>query len=149
MVVATEILCVIPTPTRWVEFVGSPQRRNAVSLSNQGVHHASVCITNGCGTANCMADLGPNCPASLKGPFDCTGFPVGCRSACQAVLAPNPNSSPNCCTCSRNTSATTIFTSIQSRCPNSYVYAYDGSGGTALWTCPSSSTAGYTITSCP
>ena len=34
-------------------------------------------------------------------------------------------------------------------CPDSYVYAYDESSGTALWTCPAASNADYTITFCP
>ncbi|KAF4607905.1 hypothetical protein EYR40_000241 [Pleurotus pulmonarius] len=52
-------------------------------------------ITNnvGCPVADCAVDLGPNCPAPLKGPFDASGFPVGCRSACQANLDGNPEDS--------------------------------------------------------
>ena len=98
----------------------------------------------GCNVASCPVDLGPNCtclffclkvifesdhtcligPAALKGPYDSSGFPVGCRSACQAGLAPDPGkqwlfsaettwhshlntaNSPNCCTGSHNTAAT-------------------------------------------
>ena len=63
----------------------------------------------GCPVADCPVDLGPNClsiyhfrrmrsylltfmtgPAPLKGPFDSTGFPVGCKSACNANLDGNP-----------------------------------------------------------
>ena len=29
-------------------------------------------------------------PTPLKGPFDSTGFPVGCKSACVANLDGNP-----------------------------------------------------------
>jgi hypothetical protein len=29
-------------------------------------------------------------PAALKGPFDSSGFPVGCKSACQANLDGDP-----------------------------------------------------------
>ncbi|GJJ13035.1 hypothetical protein Clacol_007284 [Clathrus columnatus] len=76
----------------------------------------------GCPVADCPVDLGPNCPAPLKGPFDSTGFPVGCRSACQANLDGDPckrekvlanrltghplANSANCCTGSHNTPAT-------------------------------------------
>ncbi|KAF8909631.1 thaumatin family-domain-containing protein [Gymnopilus junonius] len=41
----------------------------------------------GCPIPKCAVDLGPNCPAPLKGPFDSTGFPVGCKSACIANLS--------------------------------------------------------------
>ncbi|ETW77451.1 thaumatin PR protein [Heterobasidion irregulare TC 32-1] len=71
--------------------------------------------TAGCHIADCPVDLGPNCPAPLKGPFDSSGFPVGCKSACEAGLAPDPNNSPNCCTGSHNTQAT---------CPSSGVQYY-------------------------
>ncbi|KAI0057015.1 Osmotin thaumatin-like protein [Artomyces pyxidatus] len=114
-------------------------------------------ITNtaGCGVADCPVDLGPNCPAALQGPYDSTGFPVGCKSACDAGLAPDPNNSQNCCTGSHNTAATCppsgveYYSYFKSSCPNSYVYAYDESSGTALWTCPSGSRADYTVTFCP
>jgi hypothetical protein len=70
----------------------------------------------GCGVPKCNVDLGPNCqsffhdfslkltteclegPAQLAGPFDSTGFTVGCKSACSARLALDPNNYPNCCT---------------------------------------------------
>ena len=57
----------------------------------------------GCGIPSCPVDLGPDCmstqhvdvvhgltgytgPAPLKGPYDSSGFPVGCKSACYANL---------------------------------------------------------------
>ena len=43
----------------------------------------------GCAVPECAVDLGPNCPAPLKGPYDSTGFPVGCKSACEANLDGN------------------------------------------------------------
>ena len=59
-----------------------------------------------CGIPSCLVDLGPNCsfsfissdrniqissgPAPLKGPFDSIGFPVGCKSACEANFDGNP-----------------------------------------------------------
>ncbi|KAF8639201.1 hypothetical protein AX17_001687, partial [Amanita inopinata Kibby_2008] len=46
--------------------------------------------TVGCGIPSCPVDLGPNCPSPLKGPFDSSGFPVGCKSACYANLDGNP-----------------------------------------------------------
>jgi hypothetical protein len=69
----------------------------------------SITNTVGCSTADCPVDLGPNCqptlstvpvrilsiihflgPAPLIGPFDSTGFPVGCKSACEADLDGDP-----------------------------------------------------------
>lgn len=43
-----------------------------------------------CSVASCPVDLGPTCPAPLVGPLDSTGFPVGCKSACNANLDGNP-----------------------------------------------------------
>ncbi|KAG8942665.1 hypothetical protein FRC04_003566 [Tulasnella sp. 424] len=112
-------------------------------------------ITNsaGCHVADCPVDLGPNCPSALKGPFDSTGFPVGCKSDC--LVDSNPTNSPSCCSGSHNTPATCPnsgvphYSYFKSNCPNSYVYAYDESSGTALWTCSASSKPNYTITFCP
>ncbi|KAI9461241.1 Osmotin thaumatin-like protein [Lactarius psammicola] len=109
----------------------------------------------GCGVPLCGVDLGPNCPAPLQGPRDSTGSPVGCKSACAAGLASDPNNSPDCCTGSYNTAATCPSSGVQyysyfkSNCPNTYVYAYDESSGTSLFSCPSSNRADYTITFCP
>jgi hypothetical protein len=74
-----------------------------------------VRITNdqGCRVADCPVDLGPNCPSALKGPFDGSGFPVGCKSAC--LIDPNPTNSAACCSGSHNTPAT---------CPTSGVPYY-------------------------
>ena len=61
---------------------------------------ARISNNKGCPVADCPVDLGPNCeyfmilrivcilttftqgPAALKGPYDSSGFPVGCKSAC-------------------------------------------------------------------
>ncbi|KAI0314492.1 thaumatin-like protein [Amylostereum chailletii] len=115
-------------------------------------------VTNnvGCGVPDCPVDLGPSCPSQLQGPFDSTGFPVGCRSACQAGLDPDPANSPSCCTGTFSTgpaacppSGVQFYSFFKSNCPNSYVYAFDEASGTALWTCDSSLNADYTITFCP
>ncbi|KXN93150.1 Thaumatin-like protein 1a, partial [Leucoagaricus sp. SymC.cos] len=109
----------------------------------------------GCPVAECATDLGPDCPAPLKGPFDSTGFPVGCKSACVANLDGNQADSANCCSGSHSTPATCLASGVayydyfKSRCPRSYVYAYDESSGTALFNCPANSKADYTLTFCP
>ena len=59
-----------------------------------------------------MTDFWPG-PGGLKGPFDCSGSPVGCKSDCE--VDPNPTNSPSCCSGSFNTSTT---------CPNSEVPHY-------------------------
>ena len=43
------------------------------------------------------------------------------------------------------------YSYFKDRCPDSYVYAYDESSGTALFTCPIANGVGpdYTITFCP
>lgn len=73
-------------------------------------YNLPVQVTNnvGCGVPSCPVDLGPNCeqphsnvvsflttllrsgPAPLQGPYDSTGFPVGCKSACEANLDGDP-----------------------------------------------------------
>ncbi|KAH8996577.1 hypothetical protein EDB83DRAFT_2238613, partial [Lactarius deliciosus] len=56
---------------------------------------------------------------------------------------------------SYNTAATCPSSGVQyfsylgSNRPNSYVYAYDESSGTALFSCPSSNQADYTVAFCP
>ncbi|KAI0787891.1 thaumatin-like protein [Fomes fomentarius] len=108
----------------------------------------------GCPVADCPVDLGPNCPAELKGPFDSDGFPVGCKSACTAGLG-DPTNNSNCCTGTHDTAATCPPSGVQyydyfkQNCPNSYAYAYDESSGTALFTCDANLKADYTITFCP
>jgi len=116
----------------------------------------AITNTGGCNIASCPVDLGPNCPDALKGPFDSSGFAVGCKSACDAQFSgDDPNNSPNCCTGSHNTAGTCPPSGVQyydyfkSNCPLSYVYAYDESSGTALWTCASSANSDYTVTFCP
>ncbi len=38
---------------------------------------------------------------------------------------------------------------VENNCPNSYVYAYDETSGTALWTCDSTLKSDYRLTFCP
>ncbi|KAA1473931.1 thaumatin-like protein [Dentipellis sp. KUC8613] len=107
--------------------------------------------TTGCPVGECAVDLNPGCPAQIAGPRDSSGAVVGCRSACQAGLAPDPGNSPNCCTGSHNTPATCppsgveYYSYFKDSCPKAYAYAYDDA--TALETCPNQ--ADYTITFCP
>ncbi|RXW23227.1 hypothetical protein EST38_g2625 [Candolleomyces aberdarensis] len=120
-------------------------------------YNLPVRISNnvGCPVAECATDLGPNCPQALKGPFDASGFPVGCKSACFANLDGNPGNSRNCCTGQFSTPATcpasgvAFYDYFKSRCPRSYVYAYDEGSGTALFRCEANKRADYTITFCP
>ncbi|KAF8266070.1 thaumatin-like protein [Lactarius quietus] len=107
----------------------------------------------GCGVAQCSHDLAHNCPAPLKGPYNSKGFPIGCNSACQAGIAPDPNNDPNCCTGIYNTSATCTPTGVEfysyfkSNCPDTAVYAFDTKNSS--FTCHSAFQADYTITFCP
>ncbi|EAU84098.2 hypothetical protein CC1G_06960 [Coprinopsis cinerea okayama7 len=107
-----------------------------------------------CPRGECGVDLGPNCPAPLRGPFDSSGFPLGCKSACIANLDGNPANSRNCCSGQFNTPATCPASGVQfysyfkNNCPRAYAYAYDEPSG-ALLTCPGSARADYTVTFCP
>jgi len=120
-------------------------------------YNLPISITNnvGCPAPACAVDLGPDCPAPLIGPFDSTGFPVGCKSACDADLDGDPTNSANCCTGSFDTPATCpssgveFYSYFKDTCPDAYAYAFDESSQSALWTCPSGDNADYTITFCP
>ncbi|TFK29455.1 Osmotin, thaumatin-like protein [Coprinopsis marcescibilis] len=145
-------------PASLAEFtLGAGQGADWYDISLVDGYNLPISITNnkGCPVADCPVDLGPSCPAALKGPFDSTGFPVGCKSACFANIDGNQGNSKNCCSGSFSTPQTCPPSGVQfydyfkSRCPRSYVYAYDESSGTALFTCPSQLKADYTITFCP
>ncbi|KAG8694130.1 hypothetical protein FRC11_002414, partial [Ceratobasidium sp. 423] len=139
----------------WTLSAGDGQDWYDVSLVDG--YNLPMRISNnvGCPVAECAVDLGPNCPAPLKGPYDSSGFPVGCKSACVANLDGNQANSKNCCSGQYSTPATcppsgvSYYSYFKNACPRSYVYAYDESSGTALWTCPASKKADYTLTFCP
>ncbi|KAH8102161.1 Osmotin thaumatin-like protein [Cristinia sonorae] len=107
----------------------------------------------GCPAPKCAIDLGPGCPAQFKGPFDSSGFPVGCKSAC--LVDPNPSNSPACCSGQFSTpqtcpsSGSSSYSYFKGNCPDAYAYAYDESSQSALWTCDSNLRADYTVTFCP
>ncbi|KAJ7042308.1 thaumatin [Mycena alexandri] len=110
----------------------------------------------GCGAPSCPVDLNANCPVAQKGPFDSTGTAVGCKSACLIdQLAGNGDNSHNCCTGTHDTPATcpptgvTNFAYFKDNCPDSIAYLVITTGNTALWTCPSSNKAAYTVTFYP
>ncbi|KAH6904590.1 thaumatin [Coprinopsis sp. MPI-PUGE-AT-0042] len=108
----------------------------------------------GCPLADCPRDLNPNCPNALKA-VDSRGTTVGCKSACFANLDGNQGNSANCCSGNFSTpdkcppSGVQYYSYFKNGCPNSYVYAYDESSNTALFTCASNKRADYTITFCP
>ncbi|KAJ3726455.1 thaumatin-like protein [Lentinula guzmanii] len=120
-------------------------------------YNLPISITNNvnCPAPVCAVDLGPDCPAPLAGPFDSTGFPVGCKSACDANLDGDQQNSPNCCSGQYDTpqtcpsSGVEYYTYFKDACPDAYAYAYDESSQSSLWTCPDADNADYTITFCP
>ncbi|KAJ3002179.1 hypothetical protein NUW54_g5986 [Trametes sanguinea] len=139
-------------PATLAEFtLGTNGAQDSYDVSLVDGYNLPVRISNnqGCHVADCPVDLGPNCPAPLKGPFDSTGFPVGCKSACEAGLG-DPVNNPNCCTGIYNNPGTCTpsgveyYSYFKSNCPNAYAYAYDDP--TSLFHC---SNADYTITFCP
>ncbi|KAI9062423.1 thaumatin-like protein [Trametes sanguinea] len=139
-------------PATLAEFtLGTNGAQDSYDVSLVDGYNLPVRISNnqGCHVADCPVDLGPNCPAPLKGPFDSTGFPVGCKSACEAGLG-DPVNNPNCCTGIYNNPGTCTSSGVEyysyfkSNCPNAYAYAYDDP--TSLFHC---SNADYTITFCP
>ncbi|KAI0032051.1 thaumatin-like protein [Vararia minispora EC-137] len=115
----------------------------------------AIAASVSCPAPSCPVDLGPTCPEPLIGPFDSSGFPVGCKSACSANIDGNPLDSANCCSGSHDTAATcptsgvAFYSYFKGNCPNAYAYAFDESSGTALWECSASLNANYTLTFCP
>ncbi|KAF8306914.1 thaumatin-like protein [Clavulina sp. PMI_390] len=111
----------------------------------------SIVESAGCGNAICANNLNTNCPSSLQTVVN--GTIVGCKSDCD--VDPNPNDSPSCCSGSHNTAATCPNSGVphynyfKDGCPDSYVYAYDESSGTALWKCDGTVHANYAVTFCP
>ncbi|KAF8263503.1 thaumatin [Lactarius quietus] len=106
-----------------------------------------------CGFPRCSVDLGADCPTPLKEAFDPTGFPGGCKSACAAGLAPDPNNDPNCCTGiydsaqSCPSSGVQYYSYFKSHCPDTLVYAFDGSDG-VRYSCDSGSETEYEVRFC-
>ncbi|KZT35717.1 thaumatin-like protein [Sistotremastrum suecicum HHB10207 ss-3] len=145
-------------PVTVAEFtLSSPGDQDFYDVSLVDGYALPMAITTnvGCPTAKCGVDLGPICPPQLQGPFDSSGFPVGCKSACEANLDGNPSDSPNCCTGSHNSasacppSGVQFYSFFKGNCPDAYAYAFDEASGTALWTCGANLDADYTITFCP
>ena len=138
------------TVAEWT--LGDGQGLDNYDVSLVDGYNLPMRITNnvGCPVADCPVDLGPNCPDNLKGPFDSSGFPVGCKSAC--LVDPNPSNSPACCSGQWSggpqdcpSSGSSSYNYFKSNCPNSYAYAYDEPSGTALWYCDASKRAGKCI----
>lgn len=125
-----------------------------VSLVDGANIPMSIVPSVDCEVADCPVDLGPECPPELVGPFDPSGFPLGCASSCIANLSGDPANSPNCCSGDFDTPETCPVENVQfydffkSRCPNAYAFAYDEPSG-ALKTCPTASGANFAITFCP
>ncbi|KDQ20877.1 hypothetical protein BOTBODRAFT_169585 [Botryobasidium botryosum FD-172 SS1] len=143
------------TLAEWTLSAGEGGNWDYYDISLVDGYNLPAKITNnvGCEEASCPVDLGPNCPAALKGPFDSTGFPLGCKSDC--LVDRNPGNSPSCCSGSHSTpqtcppSGVPNYNYFKKNCPRSYVYAYDESSGTALFTCDARKKANYTLTFCP
>ncbi|KAH8102162.1 Osmotin thaumatin-like protein [Cristinia sonorae] len=142
-------------PATLAEFTLAANGKDFYDVSLVDGYNLPMRIDNnkGCAVPSCPVDLGPNCPPKYKGPFDASGFPVGCKSAC--LVDPNPGNSPACCSGQFGTPETCppsgvgTYNYFKSNCPNAYAYAYDEASQSALITCDSNLHADYTITFCP
>ncbi|PPQ65533.1 hypothetical protein CVT26_000490 [Gymnopilus dilepis] len=122
----------------------------------------------GCTAPECAVDLNPNCPSPLKGPFDSSGAPVGCKSACFANLDGNQRLQhltsvkfpPSNLNSFHNRKFPKLLLRViryarympklcyfKNNCPTAYAYPYDDA--TALFTCSSSKSANFKVTFCP
>ncbi|OSD08743.1 Osmotin thaumatin-like protein [Trametes coccinea BRFM310] len=139
-------------PATIAEFELNISQQDFYDVSLVGGFNIPLSVTNnkGCATASCPVDLNPDCPAELAGPFDASGNPVGCKSACAAGLG-DPVNSPNCCTGTHSTPATCpasgveYYSYFKGNCPTAYAFAYD----TPTTTLPCTSQPDYTVTFCP
>ncbi|KAJ3007256.1 hypothetical protein NUW54_g3616 [Trametes sanguinea] len=113
-------------PATIAEFELNVNQQDFYDVSLVSGFNIPLSVTNnkGCATVSCPVDLNPGCPADLAGPFDASGNPVGCKSACAAGLGdpgrhiatafPEYGSlssggtvnNPNCCTGAHSTPAT-------------------------------------------
>jgi len=132
-----------------------PNEPDSYAISLVHGYNLPMIIENdtGCGVPKCSVNLG-KCPVSLRGPVNSSGFTVGCNSACDADIAPDPGNDPNCCTGIHDSAATCPSSGVQSysyfknSCPNAIVYTFDESGQ-SVFSCSSAFQAGYTVTFCP
>ncbi|KAF8528424.1 Osmotin, thaumatin-like protein [Hysterangium stoloniferum] len=142
------------TPASLAEWTLSAGAIDFYDVSLVDGYNLPMSITNnvGCSSASCNTDLLPGCPSELM-VKDASGTVVGCKSSCD--WDGDTANSPSCCTGAHGTpgmcppSGVQFYSFFKTGCPNSYVYAYDESSGTALWTCPKSKNADYTLTFCP
>ncbi len=168
----TSLLTVIETgtgvpPATLAEFtLGGTSGKDNYDVSLVDGFNVPIQITpsvRSCHAPSCNADLGTGCPAGLEGHGG--GSPAGCLSDCR--VDPKPLNSPSCCSGQFKTPATARcfllskehektdycipqcppsgvphYDYFKSKCPDSYVYAFDESSG-SLWTC---SNTDYTVT---
>ncbi|KAH7326958.1 thaumatin-like protein [Rhizoctonia solani] len=98
----------------------------------------AITTSSECPVADCPTDLAPNCPAELM-----TKDANGLHEFAQLLLWPIQY------TRDLSSSGIQFYDYFKKGCPNSYVYAYDESSNTALWTCDSTRQVDYTLTFCP
>ncbi|KAI0710077.1 thaumatin-like protein [Earliella scabrosa] len=142
-------------PATLAEFTLGMNGKDSYDVSLVDGYNLPMRVTNnrGCPVVDCPVDLGPNCPAELKGPFDASGFPVGCKSACVAGIGDRArnccmdefSSGPGAC----QSSGVAFYSYFKGNCPNAYAYAFDEPSGTALQACDMGLAADYTVTFCP
>ncbi|KAJ7438889.1 thaumatin [Mycena galericulata] len=149
-------------PATLATFDFSGQSQDIYTVSIVDGYNLPMVITNNCACdfASCPVDLATACPLDLAGPFDSDGVPVGCKSACLVdALAGNAANSSNCCTGSFDSDSLCPSSGVEhygyfkTNCPNSFVYPFDESSGTAIWQCEKSCTDGeadveYGVTFC-
>ncbi|KAF6752449.1 thaumatin [Ephemerocybe angulata] len=134
-------------------FDESPTQGDALSLSALLISvqlYVQLSLLTLCRISWPMLRMPLTGPPELKGPFDTSGFPVGCKSYSEVTGDPAA-----CCTGSHSTAKTCpnngvkYCNYIKNACPNSYVHAYDEPSGRALFTCPTGRRTDYSITFCP
>ncbi|KAF8312089.1 Osmotin thaumatin-like protein [Clavulina sp. PMI_390] len=131
--------------------LGSEKGFDYYHISLLSGYNLPMAITSSAGfpTVDCSVALSHICPASLAGPQDTTGFPIGCKSDC--MVGTSLSDSASCCSRPQNLSTNCPlsgaphYSFFKNHCPNAVVY---GSDDSALKTVPSSAASDYIITFC-
>ncbi|KAI9634241.1 thaumatin family-domain-containing protein [Dioszegia hungarica] len=108
-----------------------------------------------CPKPDCPVNINAKCPGVLRTGLDQNGANLGCVSSCIRGFGQEKFGNRACCSGGYNDPAlcaicgVDFYNVFKVHCPNAYAYAYDEKSGSALFTCPSSSSSDYEIVFCP
>ncbi|EIW66392.1 hypothetical protein TREMEDRAFT_35226, partial [Tremella mesenterica DSM 1558] len=139
------------------------------TLSPSGVDNYDISLVDGfnvplniypsvtsCPAPQCQININALCPSILRSGLDSNGLNLGCMSACDVGLGGELYGNRACCSGGYNDPTLCAICGVdyyhvfKDNCPMAYGLTKSEKTGTALWTCPSSSTlSDYTVEFCP